>query len=326
MVLGSRIAGTTGVAALPYSQVVDYISFLFREYVDTGIQVANDVTIEGSMAFTTIAYVAGQGLDNGLFGGGNSSDNRFWLNYYSNHFAFGFGTNQAVSDSVSENERFDVVFNKIEGDNHVFKINNASYVLTGGSSATDNITIGQLSESNGLKSAMRLYSFKMWKAGVCVRDFLPVIDLNGYAALYDKVSGTVFGNASGDGALGAPVSHRITWDANKTFTSSGSLTTLQVASVSQDLIPVLPNHSLTWSLGFGESPSESPSPFCCVYQVDYYTNYPRFTDYWLAKDRTFTPSVCNYLRVTVKTDFIDKAFIYDNTAGKYLMKDGMIIV
>lgn len=49
-------------------------------------------------------------------------------------------------------------------------------------------------EENSLKSTMRLYYCKMWKDGVLVRDYLPCLDNNNVACLYDKVSKQFFYN------------------------------------------------------------------------------------------------------------------------------------
>jgi hypothetical protein len=49
-------------------------------------------------------------------------------------------------------------------------------------------------DTGSINSAMRLYSFKIWDNGELVRDFIPVLDLNDVACLYDKVSGELFYN------------------------------------------------------------------------------------------------------------------------------------
>lgn len=55
-------------------------------------------------------------------------------------------------------------------------------------------------KGSAYKSAsMRLYYMKIWDNGSLVRDYIPVLDENNVACLYDKVSGTYYYNAgSGD--------------------------------------------------------------------------------------------------------------------------------
>jgi hypothetical protein len=45
---------------------------------------------------------------------------------------------------------------------------------------------------------MKLYYIKIWDNGTLVRDFIPVLDENNVACLYDKVSGTYYYNAGTD--------------------------------------------------------------------------------------------------------------------------------
>jgi hypothetical protein len=50
-------------------------------------------------------------------------------------------------------------------------------------------------DGNGsINSATRLYSFRIWDNGELVRDFIPVLDLNDVACLYDKVTDELFYN------------------------------------------------------------------------------------------------------------------------------------
>jgi hypothetical protein len=44
-------------------------------------------------------------------------------------------------------------------------------------------------------TALRIYSFKIYDNGTLARDFIPVLDFNGVACLYDKVTRKLFYNA-----------------------------------------------------------------------------------------------------------------------------------
>lgn len=66
----------------------------------------------------------------------------------------------------------------------------------------------QSNTSESRKASMKLYDFKIYKAGALVRDYVPVLDQNGTACLYDKVSSSYFYNA-GSGELGYSMHNNI---------------------------------------------------------------------------------------------------------------------
>lgn len=49
-------------------------------------------------------------------------------------------------------------------------------------------------DTGSIHSSNRMYSFTIWEDGVLVRDFIPVLDLDGVACMYDMVSKTFFYN------------------------------------------------------------------------------------------------------------------------------------
>ena len=50
-------------------------------------------------------------------------------------------------------------------------------------------------ENSGFNAKMNLYALKMYDGDTLVRDFIPVLDLNGVACLYDKVNKQFYYNA-----------------------------------------------------------------------------------------------------------------------------------
>ena len=55
-------------------------------------------------------------------------------------------------------------------------------------------------------SREKLYSFKAYNDNVLIRDFIPILDSDGVACMYDRVSGTIFYNAgTGDFVAGPAI-------------------------------------------------------------------------------------------------------------------------
>lgn len=49
-------------------------------------------------------------------------------------------------------------------------------------------------DTGSINTAIRMYSFRIWSGGDIIRDFIPVLDMNGVPCMYDKVSGELFYN------------------------------------------------------------------------------------------------------------------------------------
>lgn len=199
--------------ALPYDAEVEYIESTGTQYVDTGYYPNNTTTCK--MSFKVISQLNKH--FNALFFCGDAYNSANAYGAASNMTYGEAGTSKKINiyrtssavnvylgnPNLSRNVRYDITLGTsnatiTDGTNTynstftsaTFPTTARSlYVLCGNTGTADLAEIGNI----------MLFSFQIFESGVLVRDFQPVrVGQVGY--IYDRVSGTLFGNA-GTGAF-----------------------------------------------------------------------------------------------------------------------------
>lgn len=195
-------------APLPYDAEVEYLESDGTQYVDTGIVPESGTSFEAEYIQTTMPY--------------QFAPIAYCGNAYNSSDTFG----SAVNNAIGINNYFGTAFNLHVGDYKIalgqrilfaFRRSGSSIVASNiTTGVTDTASFGGATYTKGSRSlyvlngnagtadlahpaCMKLYYFKLYNNGVLARDFQPVrVGSTGY--LYDRVSGTLFGNA-GTGAF-----------------------------------------------------------------------------------------------------------------------------
>ena len=181
---------------LPYDAEVEYLQSTGNEYIDTGISPSADIrlTIDGLYPSTS-----GSNLIHGAMSSSGGTYYRFHIGINASNFMGGVGTSNGTIKSADTNR-------------HTFKLigkSKEAYVDTShytGNADFPSIPIFLFARNNN-GNASNMHVFKLYAADIYsysqdkkLVDFIPVRKGNvGY--LYDKVSGTLFGNANSSGAF-----------------------------------------------------------------------------------------------------------------------------
>ena len=198
----ANVTGGISITAVgrPYDAEVEYLQSSGTQYIDTGIYGNKDVDYE-----VTAQIVGTQNFQNILGDRYSSSSKRYTLmidaksTSYSAYFNCG-NENQIYASASYRSSNY-VTYKKTGLDVYI----GASKIGTFFSQTftTQNTIILFGARNNGTLSSPfygKILSAKFYNEGVLARDYIPVRDNNvGY--LYDKVSGQLFGNASGSGAF-----------------------------------------------------------------------------------------------------------------------------
>lgn len=176
---------------------LDYIESTGTQYIDTGIASRDNLKIETNYYINNF-----NNARNYVFGVyGDSDKYRVQWSHSSTAFA-GYGNMWQESISVPIDK---ITYNLIL-DKGVFTLNGE--VVYDASSAT-----GTYSSTNDKKiyifainsngtiqrlSSIKLYYLKIWDNDSLIRDFIPVLDSDGVACLYDKVEGKYYYNQGTD--------------------------------------------------------------------------------------------------------------------------------
>lgn len=175
---------------------VEYLESTGTQYIDTGIIGSSDTKAELALIITT------QATGNvGVFGSRGNSAN-------SNLLAVGYGTSSLASDFnnssyssyrasvsyeldtkyicyTSKEERF------IKDENGIVLAQNTT--LCNDTISTNNLLL--FAETGvSLRQQGKMFYAKIWNDNVLIRDYIPAIDENGKAFMFDRVSHTIFDN------------------------------------------------------------------------------------------------------------------------------------
>ena len=183
-----------GGASLPYDAEVEYLGGSGTQYIDTGIECTSDLKVEFTGMVTTNVNAAACGGIANL----NPYFRHHWTPYTGSFYWIQYNNNSSssIQNTISTNTWYDIVVDPVNG---TASINGTAKTFT---AITAVVTTGQnyfiFARKSGDGSTQsrpcRFKSFKMWRNGTLIRDFIPVrVNTTGY--MYDRVSGELFGNA-----------------------------------------------------------------------------------------------------------------------------------
>ena len=201
---GGRFGVLKGVVELPYAEELEYLESKGKQYINTGVYVNPDYSIE-------VTFVMSQrnATWDTLFGTRNSSQARFtarWANSATGklgvHRSNAKTTNYEFIDDANATKTM------VTDTWHTIKLAKREYIFDGALRKTFSATTSTTSfpypiylfalcnaGSPADYGYFRIKSAKMWNsADELIRDFIPVIDKEGKAAMYDKVNGEFYYN------------------------------------------------------------------------------------------------------------------------------------
>ena len=179
----------------PYLHEVEYVENAYGGYIDTGIMGNENIRIECDLEFvgsqtaynfngarqevsgskgalTLVSYSSSGKV--GFFVNGMSIPA---INYDNNRHSYAFGNGEAIVDGVSYGDTSTTEFST-----------NHNIALFGCNGAGQTVPVRQ-----------KLYSTKIYDDGKLIKDYIPVVDNNGVACLYDKVGKEFLYNSNGAG-------------------------------------------------------------------------------------------------------------------------------
>lgn len=178
----------------PIYTELEYIQSTGTEWINTGIYPSdNTIKLEVKIAYNTTG--TGQ-----LMGSGTSGQERFNFGIESSRFRFGFGgswfdANSEVLTADTEPHVWVLDANTKTGSIDGVAATTASTYSPGGSRAVVLFARGASANAeSGNRTKGKIYYAKIWNKGELVREFIPVLDLDGVPCMYDKVSGEFFYN------------------------------------------------------------------------------------------------------------------------------------
>lgn len=165
----------------PYTKV-EYLESTRTQWIDTGILTTTTTDYEfiGSITEDTITcWIAGAPTWCGIHKKANTVAATQWSNGMT---YVPVEVEEVFKISVRGNKAY---FNDVETNSLTRRNATMSLFL---------FAYHHTNNTGTISSSIRMYSFKIWDNGALVRDFIPVLDKDGVACMYDKVSGEFFYN------------------------------------------------------------------------------------------------------------------------------------
>lgn len=175
-------------------KVLDYMESTGSQYIDTGISITSALSFECEWEKTA----TGAGL-NGSYYYINSTTKAFCFGLYSNEKLYvGVGSTTDTTVTGSLNTKYKTIGNSTSMttyQNDVSKVSVTSTLVENGLNfylfATHR---NQGNIETGYYGQYKIYSCKLYENNILVRDFVPALDKNGIACLYDKVNNKKYYN------------------------------------------------------------------------------------------------------------------------------------
>ena len=174
---------------------LEYIESTGTQWIDTGLRGKNGYDFEYKVNFTSLSASTATGI-----GGCWESGKSFYLGMVRTNHKLSYhynGTTAPIEvQTVTANTDYTVSGHMHSGSQY-FVVNgtkSTERTLSGSFTSTINVWLFGLNSSSPLYSHMKMYYCKIYDNGVLVRDFIPVLDANGVACLYDKVTEQCFYN------------------------------------------------------------------------------------------------------------------------------------
>lgn len=174
---------------------IEYIESTGTQYIDTGIPPDNNTTFELRIALNDLSTT--QAIMGARVGITNLAYNLFY-DINENDLRWDYNTDQ-TSPALSYNvgDRINIVKTSTQ---ITFEVNGKTSTITDGTATFSTpynmyiFNINKAGELDGRYAKMKLYYLKIYERGTLVRDFVPALDTNSVACLYDKVTGEYFHN------------------------------------------------------------------------------------------------------------------------------------
>lgn len=193
---------------------IDYIESTGTQYIDTQyFNVSNNIEVKIGIAITN--QVASE-ID--IIGNQDGRTGRFVIGYdprssvgffaYSRYGSASADSNARISMAYSQNTKYNIIA-KYDWENNLktITVNDTTAQSSFNSSiisSRNTIKILQ-SGNNSLYATGRIYYAKIYDNDMLIRDMIPCINENNEIGLYDKVSGTFFGNQGTGTFVAGPV-------------------------------------------------------------------------------------------------------------------------
>lgn len=163
---------------------VNYLQSIGQQWINTGFYVTEKTKIELDMALVT---ASGDQKFLGSYGSGGVC-----LGVYGGKWRIGAST-WGKNEGVATTDRTSIV---IEEDN--FSFNGETYINDYKISANNShpLAVFGIAYNGSIfqRAKIKLYGLKIYDNNILVRDFIPVVDLEGVACLYEKVEGKFYYN------------------------------------------------------------------------------------------------------------------------------------
>ena len=173
----------------PYYCQIEYLESTGTQYIDTGIYLTNNHSVEIDFQLTQAVQSR-----TGLYGGLNSSMARHGalLSPTTNQLEGGYGlSNSYYQLGLLSTTRHTLKQEK----NKLYYDGNLAYTFATATFSLDKTApLMNFDFTNYKPAKAKYYSSKWWDGDTLVRDFIPVLDYNMKPCMYDKVSGDFFYN------------------------------------------------------------------------------------------------------------------------------------
>lgn len=168
-----------GIAeAKPYARELEYIESSGTQYINTGFKPNNNSAYDVKfLAKENTTYISVMGAENAL----KSNSFALWTNHAT--FANSIVQNKGWSDG---SEPVEILFDK----GIIRKDGVESWTASGTFQCSYDCTLFAVNRAGALQdrpSSLKIYYCKIYDNGTLIRDFIPVLDYNGVACLFDKV-------------------------------------------------------------------------------------------------------------------------------------------
>ena len=201
---GGRFGVLKGVVELPYAEELEYLESSGKQYINTGVLVNPDYSVE-----VTFVMTQRNATWDTLFGTRSNQTARFtarWANSATGKL--GVHRSKAKTTNYESYDDANATKTMVTDTWHTIKLAKREYTFDGKLRKTFSATTGTTAFSYpiylfALDNAgspadygyFRIKSARMWNSSnELIRDYIPVIDKEGKAAMYDKVNGAFYYN------------------------------------------------------------------------------------------------------------------------------------
>lgn len=191
-----------GTGDFSYGREIHYVDYLESDgtqYIDTGIKLTNNHSVEVDYQLTSARQNR-----KGIFGGLVSNGSRFGtlLSPSNEYLEFGYGSSNVwYQTGLPDTQRHIMKQQK-----NLLYFDGVLIYTFGTATFTQNFTapLGSFNYTNYSPASAKYYGSRWWDGNDLIRDYKPAIDENGVCFWFDKVSHSVFLNA-GTGVFSYPV-------------------------------------------------------------------------------------------------------------------------